>query len=72
MVIGALITLLNGGKSKDSEVKEDSKPTYAHLFFIGDKIYSYNDMTLPCRMPLTIDNNPPSINIRFGSIQNHS
>ena len=54
MVIGALITLLNGGKSKDSEVKEDSKPTYAHLFFIGDKIYSYNGITIPHHIPIIV------------------
>ena len=52
-------------KRKDNEVKEYRKPTHAPLFVIGAQIYSYNGITLPRNMPLTIDNNTPSINIRF-------
>ena len=60
------------GKRKYNEVKEYRKPTDAPLFFIGTHIYSYNGITHTCHMPLTADNDLPSINIRFGSTHNHS
>ena len=42
------------------------------IFFISAQIYSYNGLTRPRCMHPTIDNNLPSIDIRFGSNQNHS
>ena len=54
-------------KRKKNEVKEDSKPTNYPLFVIGTKIYSYNGITCPRLMPLTSDDNLPSIDIRLGS-----
>ena len=53
-------------------MKEDRKPNYAPLFVIGCQIYSNIDIARPRHTPLTIDNNFPSIHIRFGSTQNHS
>ena len=40
-----------------NEVKEDSKPSDAPLFFIGTQIYSYNGIPQPRLITLTIDNN---------------
>ena len=59
-------------KRKENEVRGDRKPTNAPLFIIGAKIYSYNGITRPRRIPLTIYKNLPLINIRYGSTQNHS
>ena len=59
-------------KRKDNESKEDGKPYDDPLFVIGAQIYSYTGMTRPSHMPLTVDNNLPSIIICFGSTQNHS
>ena len=58
-------------KREVNEVKEDRKPTDAHLFVIDIQIYSYNGITHPFWMSLTIDNNLPLININLGSTQNH-
>ena len=55
-----------------NEVKEDSKPTDAPLFLIGAQIYSYNGITRPRHMLLAVEKKTLSINICFGSTQNHS
>ena len=57
---------------KKNEVKEDRKPTDDPLFVIGAQIYSYNGINLYSCMPLTVNNKLQSINICFGSSDNHS
>ena len=43
-------------KRKYNEVKGDRKTNYDSLFVIGAQIYSYNGITLPHCMTLTVDN----------------